>query len=65
MPSKSETRKIVAFVREQREHAHSRRHWKRRLAAFGFAIEDTEDGPMISMLPKRRVICPLPQDLHA
>lgn len=64
MPN-SEVEKIVAFVRDQRRHARNRRHWKRRLAAFGFAIEPSEGTPMILALPERDVVCALPSDLHA
>jgi hypothetical protein len=63
MSDTSEVQKIVEFVCDQRRHARSRRHWKRRLAAFGFAIKDTDDGPMIATLPKRQVVCALPQQL--
>ncbi|GKY86265.1 hypothetical protein [Sinisalibacter aestuarii] len=60
MADNSEVEKIVEFVCDQRRHARSRRQWKRRLAAFGFAIKDTDEGPMIATLPKRKVVCPLP-----
>jgi ribose 5-phosphate isomerase RpiB len=60
----SEIQKTVEFVRDQRHHARNWRDWKRRLAAFGFAIEKTGDGPMIMALPHREVICALPRDLR-
>lgn len=61
----TEVQKTIEFVREQRRHARDWRHWKRRLAAFGFAIADTEAGPVIAMLPKGKVVCALPGDLRA
>lgn len=61
----SEIEKTVAFVREQRRHSRNWRHWKKRLAAFGFAIEKTREGTMIIAMPQRAVVCPLPGDLLA
>lgn len=59
--SDSETQKIIEFVCDQRSRSRSWRHWKRRLAAFGFAITHTDNGPMIATLPKREVVCALPE----
>lgn len=61
----TEIQKTVCFVREQHRHARNARHWKRRLAAFGFAIAHTDDGAVITALPKGKVVCPLPTDLCA
>lgn len=61
----TEIEKTVALVREQHGRARNSRQWKRRLAAFGFAIEPTDDGLMIAKLPRRTVVCPVPQDLLA
>lgn len=61
----TEVEKTIAFVREQHAHAANRRRWKRRLANFGFAIEPSDHGPVITALPDRAVICPLPLDLRA
>lgn len=61
----TEVQKTIEFVRAQRAHAANRKLWKRRLAKFGFAIENSENGPVIAALPDRAVICPLPLDLQA
>ena len=65
MGTANEIEKIVAFVRDQRRHAATRRQWKRRLAGFGFTIAQTADGPVIATLPRRRPVCPLPPELLA
>ncbi len=65
MSYKSEIDEIVAFVRDQRERVKTHRQWKRRLAAFGFAIVKTDEGPAIAKLPRNRVVCPVPQELVA
>ena len=61
----TEIQKTIAFVREQRAHADTRRRWKRRLASFGYAIAPSAKGPVITALPDGDVICLLPPDLKA
>ncbi|HHC28949.1 MAG TPA: hypothetical protein ENK80_00040 [Rhodobacterales bacterium] len=56
----SEQEKTVAFAIEQFHIARNWRDWKRRLAAFGFGIEKAAEGAVITALPKRKVICALP-----
>lgn len=60
-----EVAKIVEFVAAQRAMVLSMREWKHRLAGFGFAIEDSEDGPVIATLPRRKIVCALPPELCA
>ena len=64
MPA-SEIDKIVSFVSEQRDRVANQRQFRRRITFFGFIIEDTDDGPMIATLPRRRPICPAPAELLA
>jgi len=61
----TEVQKTVEFVREQRLHSRNRRHWKRRLANFGFAIDTSDDRLVITALPDGEIVCPLPLDLQA
>lgn len=65
MPSNSEVTRIVDFVRLQHGRTRSKRRFKRRLAAFGFTIENTDKGPMIALLPWHRIVCPLPAEISA
>ncbi|RME15251.1 MAG: hypothetical protein D6801_07765 [Alphaproteobacteria bacterium] len=65
MSSRDEKQKIVDFVTEQCARAGAPRRWRRRLAAFGFTIEKTENGPMIALLPKRKIVCPFPTERFA
>lgn len=63
MTMNPETEQIVEFVREQRTRVKNQRQFRRRIGFFGFSIEDTDDGPMIAKLPRRRVVCPAPPEL--
>jgi hypothetical protein len=65
MADNSEIEEIVAFVRDQRARVQTMRQWRRRLAAFGFSIDQTEAGLVIAKLPRHRVVCPVPQELIA
>jgi hypothetical protein len=50
------TSEILEFVRRERELALSEREWKFRLRGYGFAIQDTERGQMITSLVGGREI---------
>jgi hypothetical protein len=63
MSYQSEIEEIVSFVRDQRARVKNQRQFRRRLAAFGFAIDQAEEGPVIAKLPRHRVVCALPVDL--
>ncbi len=65
MAKNSEIDEIVTFVCAQRGRVRNDRQWRRRLAAFGFAIADTDEGQMIAKLPRNRIVCPLPQEFCA
>lgn len=59
MPA-TETASILDFVIKQRAHVLSFREWKHRLAGFGFSIDQTTQGHMITKLPGHRRVCSLP-----
>lgn len=65
MPMNPEIEEIVDFVRVQRGKVRNQRQFRRRISFFGFSIEETEKGPMIAKLPRRRLVCPVPSDLLA
>ncbi|WP_421701955.1 hypothetical protein [Aliiroseovarius sp.] len=58
---RTEQANILDFVIKQRAHVLSFREWKHRLAGFGFSIDKTEAGHMITTLPARRRVCKLPE----
>lgn len=58
---KSEKDNILEFVVRQRAHVLSFPEWKHRLAGFGFSIDETDKGHMITLLPTRRRVCMLPE----
>ena len=65
MPTNPEVREIVDFVSSQRAYVRNNRQFRRRIRFFGFTVLDTDDGPMIAKLPRKRVVCPLPAHLNA
>jgi hypothetical protein len=54
------TAKVCDIVLREREMSLSDREWKFRLRGYGYAIRDTDDGPMITSLLKGDDICSLP-----
>ena len=62
---KNEKATILEFVIKQRAHVLSFREWKHRLAGFGFGIDETEKGHVITMLPSHRRVCLLPDQFCA
>jgi len=62
---RNEQANILDFVIKQRAHVLSFREWKHRLAGFGFSIDRTEQGHMITMLPGHRRVCRLPDQFCA
>ncbi|TYB77637.1 hypothetical protein [Maritimibacter fusiformis] len=61
--SAAERQRTMDFVIEQRMLARSDRAWRRRLAQFGYGLEDTEQGHRVTWLPYRRPICVVPAGL--
>lgn len=64
MPA-NEKASILDFVIKQRAHVLSFREWKHRLAGFGFSIDKTDAGHVITKLPGRRQVCRLPEQFCA
>ncbi|WP_306112257.1 MULTISPECIES: hypothetical protein [Roseovarius] len=50
---------IRDFVMQERQRCISDREWKFRLRGYGFAIRDTEQGPMVTSLIGRGDLCTL------
>ncbi len=57
--------KLVDFVLQERSKVLSMREWKHRLAGYGYAIDDTDHGPVIATLPHHREVCALPAEMSA
>lgn len=55
--------KVLELAIRERKLALSQREWRHRLAGFGYAIRDTEEGAMIESLRNRNAICAVPADL--
>ena len=58
--STAERQRTLNFVIEQRTLARSDRAWRRRLAQFGYGLEETEAGHKVTWLPYRRPVCMVP-----
>lgn len=56
----AEQRRTIDFVIEQRALARSDRAWRRRLAQFGYAVENVDEGHQVTWLPYRRPVCVVP-----
>ncbi|KRS12501.1 hypothetical protein XM53_10405 [Roseovarius atlanticus] len=50
---------IRDFVMRERLRCVSDREWKFRLRGYGFAIRDTDEGPMVTSLIGRGDLCTL------
>ena len=50
---------IRDFVMRERELSVSDREWRFRLRGYGFAIRDTDTGPMVTSLTGRGDLCTL------
>ena len=62
---RNEQATILDFVIKQRAHVLSFREWKHRLAGFGFSIDQTDAGHVITTLPGHRRVCKLPEQFCA
>ncbi len=54
--------KVVELVTAEREKALSPREWRHRIAGYGFGLEVTKEGLVITALPKGEQICRLPEE---
>lgn len=59
------TAQVIELVLRERENSLSQREWKHRLAGYGYAIKDTDDGQVVETLPHHAEICMLPEDAAA
>ena len=59
------TAQVIDLVLRERQVALSTREWKHRLAGYGYAIKDTEQGQVVETLPHRIEVGVLPADQSA
>lgn len=59
------TGKVLSLVTQEREKALSKREWIHRLAGYGYAIRQTDNGDVVTTLPHGVEICTLPSALSA
>jgi hypothetical protein len=59
------TARACDIVLRERSMSLSEREWKFRLRGYGYAIRDTEEGPIITSLLKGDAICALPDPQSA
>ncbi|WP_322866776.1 hypothetical protein U5922_011635 [Aquicoccus sp. G2-2] len=55
------TARVRDIVLRERTMSLSEREWKFRLRGYGYAIRDTDEGPIITSLLKGDDICALPE----
>lgn len=55
-----EATQIMSLVTEERAKALSTREWRHRLAGYGYGIEDTTDGMIVTKLPFGNALCMIP-----
>ena len=51
---------VIELVLRERAVALSSREWKHRLAGYGYAIKDTDEGQVVETLPHHVMIARLP-----
>ncbi|MEP4195444.1 MAG: hypothetical protein ABJL99_07375 [Aliishimia sp.] len=54
---------VMKIVTREREQALSAREWNFRLAGYGYAIEETAHGKVVTTVPNGEEICDLPEEL--
>jgi len=57
--------KVVDLVLQEREKALSPREWRHRIAGYGYGLKDTDEGLVITALPKHTELCALPAHVAA
>lgn len=63
--TESKTKVVCDLVIRERQIALSDREWKHRLRGYGYAIQETDHGQMITSLVHGTEICELPTHLVA
>lgn len=56
---------VMELVMREREHALSTREWQHRLAGYGYAVRETDQGHVVETLPHHIEIGLLPEEAHA
>ena len=59
-----EAANVLDLVARERAMSLSSREWKHRLAGYGYAIRETDKGPVVETLTMGQEICALPATLH-
>ena len=60
-----EAQKVVDLVLQERDKALSPREWRHRIAGYGYGIKESDDGLIITTLPRGLELCALPERLSA
>lgn len=55
-----EAAQILSLVTQERIKALSPREWRHRLAGYGYGIEDTSEGMIVTKLPFGNALCMVP-----
>ncbi|WP_299876837.1 hypothetical protein [uncultured Sulfitobacter sp.] len=56
---------VMELVIREREHALSPREWQHRLAGYGYAVRETDEGHVVETLPHHIEIGLLPEEAPA
>ncbi|HGG06507.1 MAG TPA: hypothetical protein ENK28_13695 [Aliiroseovarius sp.] len=59
-----EAANVLDLVARERAMSLSSREWKHRLVGYGYAIRETDKGPVVETLTMGQEICALPATLH-
>lgn len=60
-----EAAQITNLVTQEREKALSPREWRHRLAGYGYGIEDSSEGMIVTKLPFGNAVCMIPHSAAA
>lgn len=60
-----DTAEVIDLVLRERATSLSSREWKHRLAGYGYAIKDTQQGQVVETLRQGQEICVLPAEVAA
>ena len=58
-----DTARVIDLVIRERDMSLSLREWNHRLAGYGYAIKDTDQGQVIETLPHRIEVGVLPTEI--
>lgn len=60
----NEALKALEILTAERAHSLSQREWMHRLAGYGYAIREADEGKVVTKLPQNIDLCALPERLH-